>query len=182
MSKKTEIKKPSINNKLMAIVAVTTVVITGFFIFKSQTQEKEVHYHAGFKVFVDGQQQDFSDFKYMSIKPCTTDEHDENEKKEDKIHLHDGNGKVVHVHADGLKWENLFKSINYSFDSSKKITGFVNGKKVKNILSRSIKPYDSVIILVGDVTDESDFVKLGVTKSEIIKAENVSESCGKSSS
>lgn len=145
---------------------------------EKNVKEKEVHYHAGFKVFIDGKQVDFSDFKYMSVKPCTTEEHDEDDN-DSKIHLHDGNGHVVHIHADGFKWGDLFKSLNYSFDPAKPIKGFINGEETSDILNMPIVAYDSIVILAGNAPQEIDISKASVTKDDIIKAEKLSESCGK---
>ena len=37
---------------------------------------EEVHYHAGFQVYIDNKLQDFAKLKYMSIKPCGIEEHE----------------------------------------------------------------------------------------------------------
>src|SRR3989344_4497588 len=43
--------------------------------------KKEIHYNAGFKVYVDGKMQDFSGLKYMSIKPCGKEEEEREENE-----------------------------------------------------------------------------------------------------
>ena len=78
-----------------------------------------IHYHAGFKVYTDGQLEDFSQIKYMSVLACEVDEEIEYEENDqlEKAHLHDEVGEVVHVEAEGAKWKDLFQNINYKFDS-----------------------------------------------------------------
>ncbi len=173
----------SINPRFLAVTFLCIGAFLGLIgyemVYKGKNvEEKEVHYHAGFKVYVDGTEVNFSDFKYMSVKPCTTEEHDDNDD-DNKIHLHDGNGRVVHVHANGFKWGDLFKSLNYSFDSTKHITGYLNGKETSDILNTPIAAYDSIVVLVGDAPQDVDLSKMSVTKDDIIKAEKLSESCGK---
>ena len=112
----------------------------------------------------------------MSIKLCVGDEkeHKEDEQLE-KAHLHDGVGDVVHVEAEEAKWKDLFMNISYKINPGKQITGFVNGKKVENILDHSIKSYDSVVIFSGHVNEK--LLKNAVTKQKIIDAEKRSETC-----
>lgn len=134
----------------------------------------EVHYHAGFLVFVDGVKQDFSELKYMKIEPCGT-EAKEDEQLE-KAHLHDGVGDVVHVHRSGSKWNDLFKNIDFPIDSSKISEAYLNGNKIGNPLDLAIKPYDNLTLVFG-ATDK-DFSKEFVTKEHIQEVEERSENCG----
>src|SRR3989338_2076531 len=138
--------------------------------------KKEIHYHAGFKVYVDGKMQDFSGLKYMSIKPCgkEEEEREENEQME-KAHLHDEIVDVVHVEAENAKWKDLFTNINFKIDPEKPITGFVNGKKTENILNEPIQSYESVVFFVGKVDEKK--LKNSVTKDQIKKAEKNNETC-----
>ena len=52
------------------LVLVVVLGVTGFFVSKKVFIPKEVHHHAGFVVFENNKKLDFSDFKYMSVKPC----------------------------------------------------------------------------------------------------------------
>src|SRR3990172_11529375 len=134
-------------NKLVLLSGVILIFVLGTIFSGKFFSKREVHYHAGFKLFIDGKLQDFSSAKYMSVKLCVGDEkeHKEDEQLE-KAHLHDGVGDVVHVEAEEAKWKDLFMNISYKINPGKQITGFVNGKKVENILDHSIKSYDSVVI------------------------------------
>lgn len=163
------------SKRLLGIGFILLVIFAGFFIFKNQKQEvKEVHYHAGFQIYVDGKLQDFSGAKYMLVKPCGKEEQDENEQLE-KAHLHDGVGDVVHVEAEGVKWGDLFKNINFKFDRAKQMEGYANGEKIEDILTYPIKPYDSVVIFVGK--SDKKLLKSSVSKDRIIEIEKKTENC-----
>ncbi len=68
----------------------------------------EVHVHADFAVYMNGNQLDFSQTEYQS---SVSHEKDEN------VHLHDGDGKVVHRHAEGVTFAQFLKSIGYELGS-----------------------------------------------------------------
>lgn len=135
------------------------------------------HIHAGFEVFVDGKKQDYSSSKYMEIEPCTKEHEavEENDQLE-KVHLHDGVGDVVHVHRRNATWSDLFQNIQVTFSLHKPIVGWVNGKKVSDIMRTSIHAYDSVIIIVGDDTGVD--VSKYVSPDYIHEIEAKGETCG----
>jgi len=149
----------------------------GFFGFRKLTAPKIVHFHAGFKVFVDGKMQDFSDPIYMNVEPCSVHAQAGNNQAE-KAHLHDGNGDVVHVHRSNAVWGDLFKNINYKFPASKPIAAYINGKKIDQVFTYPIKPYDSLIILVGNHLSPDGYLGQAVTVSRIKQVEKLSETCG----
>jgi hypothetical protein len=143
----------------------------------SQSTSAKIHYHAGFLVYVDGILQDFSGEKYMNIDFCATPHKTETAQdiQIGKAHLHDHVGDVVHVHRSGATWADLFKNISYTFPAGKPIAGYINGHSVSDILNRPIKPYDSVIITVGN-SASVDLTKT-VSKGHIEDVEKHSEAC-----
>lgn len=165
--------------KLMLIVALI-IILGGLFYLISKNQDpKDRHIHAGFKVYIDGKMQDFSSGKYMSLILCEEkDDHRKKTKQEiqiEKAHLHGNVGDVVHSEIEGAVWGDLFKNINYKFDSSKVVESYVNDKKVSNILAYSINAYDSVVILVGK--SDKKLLKNAVTKEKIREVERETETC-----
>ena len=79
------------------------------------------HTHADVAVWMDGKHLDFSGEKYMT-KELTPAEEDAlahetgSEMSLDKfLHLHDGNGHVIHRHKPGLTLANFFTSIRIGF-------------------------------------------------------------------
>lgn len=159
---------------MLAAVSVVMVISK-----KPKPSVEEVHYHAGFKVFVDGQLQDYSGSKFMYIKPCTADNSKEiKDEQMEKAHLHDGVGDVVHVEHQGSIWRDLFKNINVSFDSEKPLHAFTNsGDKIADILIQPIEPDQSIVIVVGDEIDSQTITKNAVTPEHIKTTGEKSETC-----
>ena len=141
---------------------------------------EEIHYHAGFLVYIDGKLQDFSGSKYMHIEPCSDKK--ESEKEIDaniqleKAHLHDGVGDVVHVHRAKTVWGDLFQNIGFTFPDRSILKAFSGGSELNNFLKTPIKPYDSIIIASGDTNNIN--LSQYVTYDRIKEVEAKSESCG----
>lgn len=172
----------------MKIVSVLFLILLTFlggiflqrYLKKSTNTHDEVHHHAGFQVYDGDKLVDFSDFKYMHVNPCFTQDHSqvltEEKIQEEKAHLHDNVGNVVHVHQPDAVWKDLFRNIGYKIDGN--VTGHVNGEEVKNILAYPIKKYDSVVFVTRDTSDVESRLQNAVTKDHIISVENKSENCG----
>jgi hypothetical protein len=167
------------NNQLVRVATIIIfVILLGWVIIYAYTkQHANIHIHAGFKVYIDGRLQDFSNLKYMSLIPCGDHSGPENEQFE-KAHLHDQVGTVVHVHRNGAQWKDLFHNIDYSINTSAGIHAYINGEEVSDPLNADIKPYDSLILLVGKYDKNKNYLKEAVTKKEIQKEEQKSETCG----
>jgi hypothetical protein len=163
-------------NKVAIFVSVVVIVVLGFFVYRKYFVLNDIHYHAGFRVFLDGAQEDFSGPQYMSLAPCSDQNLQEDEQLE-KAHLHDRNGHIVHVHRDGAHWKDLFRNIHYPIEGKGSITAYINGNRVANILEEPIQPYESVIILIGKHGDPKTYLQKAVTRREIIAAEKKSEDC-----
>lgn len=164
-------------NKITVVVSIIIVLILGFFVYRKYFILTEIHYHAGFRVFVNGVLQDFSGPEYMALTPCSDTTIYENDQLE-KAHLHDRIGYVVHSHREGGKWGDLFANIHYQFDPTKSVVAYLNGKQVTNVLEQTIRPYDSLIILVGRHGDIRQYLQQEVTQAEIKTVERKSEDCG----
>ncbi len=166
------------NILLFIFLALAITGLSYFFIAKRAVSTKGVHYHAGFIVFDNGKKVDFSDIKYMTIKPCKL-KNSETDTSEDlqneKAHLHDKVGDVVHVEAEGAKWGDLFSNIGYPIDYSK-ATAYINHQKVDDIKDYPIKAYDSLVIFIGKV--DTQLLDEAVTRDHILQIEKTSEICG----
>lgn len=164
---------------LLLLLILIGIGVGGYFYYLNFFKVRQVHYHAGFRVYVDGKAQDFSDLKYMHVLPCTTDEGNKAEDEQmEKAHLHDFVGDVVHVHRSNAVWGDLFRNIKFAIDTSKPITAYINGKKVDDISSYPIRPYDSLVLLIGKHGDAADYLKSAVEKDHIAEIEKKSENCG----
>lgn len=164
---------------LVVLIIIILLSIGGYFYYLNFLKPKEVHFHAGFQVYVNGKLQDFSDLKYMHIDPCTTKKNTiPEDEQEEKAHLHDFVGDVVHVHRDNAVWQDLFTNIKYKIDKTKPIEGYINGKKTEGILHKPIHPYDIMLLLIGKHGNINYYLKNSVKKNHILKIEKKSESCG----
>lgn len=163
---------------LWAGVLLAVLGATGVFVAQRVFVPKEVHFHAGFKVFEHNQQMDFSDLKYMSVKPCGKN-HKEHpspqEVQDEKAHLHDNVGDVLHSHREGAIWRDLFTNIKYPIDYAQ-TTGYINGEQADNWQNKQIKPYDSLVVFIGE--NDEKYLQEAVTKAYIEKVEKKSENCG----
>lgn len=176
--------KKLIRGLLLVVIQIflITLVWFGWLVKDKIFPEKPVHFHAGFIVVKNNKQEDFTDSKYMSIKPCTlaTNDIPEEETKEseqlEKAHLHDKVGDVVHVEHKGARWKDLFMNINYGLNFSE-AEAYINGKKVTQFQDRLIGAYDSVVIFVGKNNDVNKSLSQAVSKKHIQEVESKSEDC-----
>jgi hypothetical protein len=162
---------------IIGIYILILFIATGMIFGRKIFPEKKIHYHAGFVVFQDNKKLDFSDNKYMNVKPCTTGE-EEDEAGEDeqieKAHLHDNVGDVVHIEQIDAKWKDLFINLHYAMDYSK-VTAYINGQKVSNFENQPIRAYDSVVVFIGNVDEKR--LQEAVKKNYIMEKEKKSDGC-----
>ena len=61
-------------NKIFIFLLLLISAALIFYLFrnsKNREDQKEIHYHAGFLVYLNGVRQDFSGSQYMHIEPCS---------------------------------------------------------------------------------------------------------------
>lgn len=163
---------------LVFIIVIIALSVGGYMVFKKLITPKKVHYHAGFVVFKDDKKIDFSDFKYMRVKPCNNKkEHDDTDSdiQSEKAHLHDLVGDVVHIERDGAYWRDLFSNIHFTVNYSE-ATAYLNGKEASGFQNQKIQPDDSLVLLIGD--NKSNHLQDAVKKDYIEKKGEVSVDCG----
>ncbi len=161
---------------LTFVVFIATTV--AYVSYSPKGADEHLHYHAGFRVYIDGQLQDYSDYKYMIFVTCS--EHDEKKSKAEeqieKAHLHDGVGDVVHVHRAGSTWGDLFKNIQVELPVDKGLFGYINGVQNEDILNAPIKAYNTAIFVLGE--DDASHDKEIVSEEHIKEVEAKSELWG----
>lgn len=164
--------------KTLAITVLVTIVAAVGYYYYNQKPDTHIHYHAGFRVYIDGVLQDYSDYKYMNFVPCS--EHNAKrstaEEQIEKAHLHDSVGDVVHVHRDGAKWGDLFKNIGVQLPNDKLAVMYLNGAIASDMANQPIKAYDTAIFVFGD--DQSSHLQERVSVEHIKEVEAKSELCG----
>lgn len=164
---------------IAGVLIFLTTILSIYFVYKpDKTLPAEVHYHAGFVVFDNGQKVDFSGSKYMYIKPCSVNQSQNltvAEQQLEKAHLHDGVGDVIHIEAAGAKWKDLFTNIGFSVNYAS-VSGYVNGNLVPDFQDTPINPYDSLVLFIGPV--DKNLLSQAVTKDRILQVEKTSVGCG----
>lgn len=98
---------------VIAVTIIALIAIIGYRVQLAiegvdQRYNTEVHVHADFAVYMNGNKLDFSQTEYQSSV---------GQEKDEDVHLHDGDGKVVHRHAEGVTFAQFLKSIGYELTS-----------------------------------------------------------------
>jgi protein-disulfide isomerase len=99
------------------------------------TETTAYHVHFDLKVYLSGVPVNFALDKYQESKTNPLNEN---------IHFHDGNGKVVHVHKEGVALKEFFDSVKINLPNN--VIAYVNGKKVDNIISYIPQDLDQILI------------------------------------
>lgn len=130
---------------------------------QSQTQayQEPVHEHADFKVYLSEKAIDFSKPEYQS-----TDTHHLHEY----IHLHDGNGNIIHKHKKEVTIGDFFSSLDitfnkdcfnfgiaYSFCQNSNPVLYVNGKALDATYDYEFNDLDKILITTS--TDKTTIDK-----------------------
>lgn len=133
-------------------------------------EDKTVHYHANFNVYINGQKDPFDDFtQYEEVQACSGETKD---NPRGRGHLHKPNAHVVHVHDDAVTWSAFFANVGYGVTDKavtntdgvfvpdtegKKLTFILNGQEVSTIANRIIGNKDALLINYG--TESAEEVK-----------------------
>lgn len=112
---------------------------------QEETQSKEpYHAHFDLRVYLGGLPLDFSKPKYQQSRENPLNE---------SIHFHDGNGKVVHLHKEGVVLKTLFDSFDLSIPAGSE--AYVNGIKNEDILNYAPQDLDQILIGSSDFSSVS---------------------------
>ncbi len=142
--------------------AVLGFLLIGATRFATQEHLHGVHYHANWAIFVNGERLDLTDTRYMEdILVCTADPSRQN--PEERVHMHENNQDVVHVHASGVAWGHLMANLGFAFsddylytdkarfenDSENTLKFVLNGMAVQSLNNRMIGDRDRLVISYG---------------------------------
>jgi hypothetical protein len=144
---------------LLAFIASTAVRY-------ALVKDTAVHYHANFSLYINGQEDPFKSFTfYEEIAACDTHELD---NPKPRVHLHDQNAHLVHVHAHAVTWGAFFNNLGYTLgdnlvktdngtyisgDDGNKLTFLLNGQPVDHLANAVIKSEDVLLINYGKDSD-----------------------------
>ena len=120
---------------------------------------------------------DFSGEEYMHQINCSVDDHEHDDDPFESAHLHSGIGNVAHVHRPNVVWGDLFSNLKLDFNTAS-FSAYINGIQKDNIRNLPIEGYSSLVLIVGDQSSKSAYLKEAVTIDDIKTAESMIESCG----
>jgi hypothetical protein len=157
--------KPGMMNTQLAAAAAFCAGVLALVVFRLilAAPEPPVHYHANFAVFVQGERYDFSGDRYMQdVAACPGDVRDV--PPASRVHLHNNDPDVVHVHHGGVTWGHLLANLGFVLGDEVLVTSsgethldgaggtlkfIVNGRPDPSIRNRTIRPRDRLLISFG---------------------------------
>jgi hypothetical protein len=126
-----------------------------------------VHHHANFAVYIDGKQKDFTNDVYMEeVSRCNITEW---VLPQDRIHLHEHKGDLVHVHMAAATWGDLFANLEWGMGSgylvddfgkiytptwAKHLYYYINSEVVQNPQNIVLESTDRLLVWYGTGTQE----------------------------
>ncbi len=153
------------------IFFLLALIITGGLTYILTPRPYQVHYHANFAVYIDGKKVDFNTDNYMEETSRCNVTNDV--KPQDRIHLHDKKGDLVHVHMAASTWGDLFANLHwglgnkyfadnlwkiYTESGNENVFFYINGTPVDNPSNEIVESTDQLLIWYGTGT-ETDIAK-----------------------
>ncbi len=157
----------TITKKLILLVIIMAIVVMVGKVFLDSpitTSEigvvGDIHYHADFALYVNGEHYNFAQEKYMST---------ENKSLSNFAHFHDMKGNIIHQHASGITLgfflETLGMRLNdsclvlddgnsYCNEGNKELKMYVNGKHNDQFADYDIQDEDKILLSYGDQAEE----------------------------
>ena len=142
------------------------------------------HYHANWALFVNGQRVDLSGSQYMEeVTACVPA--GQTILPPQRVHMHEGNMDIVHVHDDGVTWGHLMANLGFGLgedfvmlgggqryvaDGTSTLKYVADGTPVLPAYNRVIRPTERLLISYGPETlDEvvaTQFAQVAATAAE----------------
>lgn len=153
--------------KRVALGIVVGVLLWGLVRLVVEPWPEPPHYHANWAVFVDGQRLDLSDDRYMeAVASCAATDV---VRAEERVHMHNNEDEVVHVHHTGVAWGHFFDNLGFDAgedylilddrrlfaEGGRTLRYVVNGFVVPQVDRRLIKPGDRLLISYGGESEEA---------------------------
>lgn len=135
--------------------------------FATYQPEEEVHYHANFAMYLNGQREEFKNpVYYVDIEEACTVKRQMT--PHERAHLHDNVNDVVHVEDQAVTWGQFFQNLGWVVDlkvirtpdkvlltdSQNKVTFMLNGKQTDNVLGQVIKDQDRLVVDYGNTSPQ----------------------------
>ena len=127
-----------------------------------------VHFHANWALIVDGQRVDLTADRYMEdVAACMADP--ANQRPEDRVHMHNHDQDVIHVHDAGVTWGHLLANLRMGIgddyidmgdvrlvnDAEKSLKFVLNGNRIRSLRNLTIVNRDRLLISFGSESVET---------------------------
>lgn len=162
---------PSALRRSAAVAYLSAGFLVGIFLllavrFVNDAPSEDIHYHANFAVYVNGQRETFADpLLYEEIASC---EAAGAHTTRGRVHLHEKINDVIHVEDAAVTWGHFFQSIGWNIGDryldtvstvliehdSQHLHFILNGKPVSSIVGKVIGDRDRLLVSFGDVSQE----------------------------
>jgi hypothetical protein len=153
--------------RLLLLTAGVLIGVFGFGAYRFASYNPEhTHYHANFAVYINGEKEQFEGFSYYEeLTGCSLDT---TPTARGRVHMHEPENSVVHIHDEAVTWGHFFENLGFSIGSDHLATGtdvytsddtsvtyVLNGKKViGNPAAKEIGDEDRLLVVVGAESDE----------------------------
>jgi len=141
---------------------ISFVLLTG--IRFALYHEEHTHFHANFALYIDGKRFELKDNKYMeAVTACYAVG---TVQPKQRVHMHNNDQDVVHVHADGVTWGHFLINIGFNIGSDylvddsgtyyksgengKSLLFILNGDDVESIGNKLMRSEDKLLISYGE--------------------------------
>lgn len=171
------------------------ILILGIRVAAYQPPE-DIHYHANFAVYINGQREQFKAMTYYeetAATSCGASEETESTPMS-RIHMHGNVNDVVHVEDSRVTWGNFFTVLGwnigpsyvstrdsvYQSDGQAKVSYILNGKQVDNVANTIIGDQDKLLVNYGSQTTSELNQEYGQIQNNALKADQSKDpaSCG----
>lgn len=135
----------------------------GFLRLAALPPRAHVHYHANWALWLNGERVDLSADRYMEdVAACMVGTEVDGRGR---VHMHENNPDVVHVHHEGVTWGHLVQNLGwaigpgwlltdarqlYAEGDRTRLTFILNGLTVPPAHDRMIRPADRLLISFGE--------------------------------
>jgi hypothetical protein len=138
------------------ILSALFVAASGYYLYQKYhpftSDSSEVHVHSDFAIILNDKKISLTDKKYQSSTEQLLHKH---------VHLHDGDDKVVHRHAEGITFKEFLQSLGYTL-TNECLTDNV-GKKFctdqQNVLTLYVNKHPKTV-LTEYIPQEGDQILL----------------------
>ena len=158
--------KPKQDKTFYLLVSLTLAVVILFWpaIFRPLLipQDKTVHYHANFHLYIQGERELFeSVLFYEETSACSANSQ---KTPKSRVHMHDNKAHLIHIHDQAVTYSHFFGNLGfaltdkvlqthtqvYNHKQQGELRFILNGKQVQTLANRVIKNQDVVLIDFGN--------------------------------